>query len=276
MGHVFLSDLILLVGYALVLLGTVSSLLAARFGAPILLVFLLVGVLAGEAGPGQIHFADYWAPIWWARRRFQSFCSMAACGCGPPPCAARWRRPCCFRPWGVIFTAGLVALAAVPLLGLGPLESLLVGSIVASTDAAAVLFLVRAQGLRLGRRMGAVIEIESATNDPAAVFLTVTLVELIASGAGSPGWALSAAWCSRWRWAVRWGWPAASASPSCSTGSICPAASIRPWWWPSAVLIYAATALVHGSGFLAVYLAGLVLGNRPVRAIAAITASTTR
>ncbi|WP_341989841.1 potassium/proton antiporter [Azorhizobium sp. AG788] len=271
MGNVFLSDLILLVGSALVLLGTVSSLLAARFGAPILLVFLLVGVLAGESGPGQIHFADYWATYLVGSAALSVILFDGGLRMRASTMRGALAPAVLLSTVGVIFTAGLVALAAVPLLGLGVWESLLVGSIVASTDAAAVLFLVRAQGLRLGRRMGAVIEIESATNDPAAVFLTVTLVELIASGAGSPGWALSAGMLQQVVLGAAMGVAGGFAIAFVLNRLDLPSGLHPAMVVASAILIYAATALVHGSGFLAVYLAGLVLGNRPVRAIAAIT-----
>src|SRR5262249_7972055 len=89
---------------------------------------------------------------------------------------------------GVIVTAVLTGLVASRLLGQGWLEGLLIGSIVASTDAAAVFFLLRAGGIQLRRKVDATLEIESATNDPVAVFLTLVLVELIRAGQTTPGW----------------------------------------------------------------------------------------
>src|SRR5262249_26377072 len=83
---------------------------------------------------------------------------------------------------GVALTAALTAPAAHLTLGLGWAESLLVGSMVASTDAAAVFFLIHARGLRLRPRVGATLEIESATNDPFAIFLTLLLVEMLLQG----------------------------------------------------------------------------------------------
>ena len=86
---------------------------------------------------------------------------------------------------GVLLTAALTAPAAKYVLGLGWLEALLVGAVVASTDAAAVFFLVHARGLRLRPRVGATLEVESGSNDPFAVFLTIVLVEFLLLGDGS-------------------------------------------------------------------------------------------
>lgn len=271
MDAVFLSNLVLLVCAALVVAGTVSSLVAARFGAPILLVFLLIGMLAGEDGIGGIHFSDYWATYMVGsaalavilfdgglRMRFSTMRGAV----GPAVLLSTG---------GVVATAGLVALVAVPLLGLPPLQGLLVGAIIASTDAAAVLFLVRAQGLKLGRRLDAVIEIESATNDPAAVFLTVLLVQLISSGSAADfGWSIIMGVISEMAVGAFMGVACGLALVAFLNrvdlpGGLQPILAVA---W--AVVTFALTSILHGSGFLAVYLAGLVVGNRPVRGIAGI------
>jgi cell volume regulation protein A len=171
---------------------------------------------------------------------------------------------------GVIITAGLTGALACLVLGLSWLEGMLLGAVVSSTDAAAVFFLMRAGGLQLRRRVAAALEIESGTNDPFAVFLTVVLVELILLGhqgstldviilllrqvvigtaAGLIGGYLLVQGLNH------------MALPS----------GLHPLFAITAALaIYAAAASVEGSGFLAVYLAGLVLGNRPARAFPSI------
>src|SRR5205823_8267099 len=172
----------ILLGALLVLAGIMSSLVAMRFGAPLLLVFLIVGMAAGEAGPGHLQFDDVRTTYLVGsialalilfdgglRTRFTTFRSVLA----PSLTLATA---------GVLVTAALTAPVAKLVLGMDWTEALLVGAVVASTDAAAVFFLIHSRGLRLRPRVGATLEVESASNDPFAVLLTVLLVELVAIG----------------------------------------------------------------------------------------------
>jgi len=175
----------ILLGAVLVMTGILSSLLALRFGAPLLLVFLFIGMLAGDSGPGQVRFDDVRTTYLVGsvalalilfdgglRTRFQSIRAVLA----PSMVLATI---------GVLLTALITAPVAKYALDLNWTEALLVGAVVASTDAAAVFLLVHAQGLRLRPRVGATLEVESGTNDPFAVFLTLMLVELISIGESS-------------------------------------------------------------------------------------------
>ncbi|MEP9353113.1 potassium/proton antiporter [Xanthobacter sp. KR7-65] len=271
MGSVVVSNLVLLVVAALVVVGTLSSLLAARFGAPILLVFLIIGVAAGEAGPGGIHFDDYWATYMVGSAALAVILFDGGLRMRVASMRGAVLPSIALSTVGVGFTAALVALVAALLLGLGTMESLLVGAIVASTDAAAVLFLVRAQGLHLGRRVASVIEIESATNDPAAVFLTVLLVEMLTSHMGDPGLVVVLGALRELLVGAGMGLAGGYALVALLNRVDLPGGLHPVMVVGVAVLVFALTSLMHGSGFLAVYLAGLVVGNRPVRAIASIT-----
>src|SRR6266536_3086612 len=172
----------ILLGAVLVLAGLLSSLIALRVGAPLLLLFLLIGMAAGESGPGGIRFDDVGAAYMVGsialalilfdgglRTRLLTFRSVLA----PAGLLATL---------GVLITAAVTAPVARFTLGLGWTESLLVGAVVGSTDAAAVFFLIHARGLRLRPRIAAVLEVESATNDPFAVFLAIVLVEILMIG----------------------------------------------------------------------------------------------
>src|SRR5579862_2319143 len=175
----------ILLGAMLVMAGILSSLLALRFGAPLLLVFLLIGMLAGSSGPGHLEFNDLRTTYLVGsvalalilfdgglRTRFQNISAVLA----PSMVLATI---------GVLVTALVTAPVARYVLDLNWTEALLVAAVVASTDAAAVFLLVHAQGLRLRPRVGATLEAESGTNDPFAVFLTMMLVELISIGESS-------------------------------------------------------------------------------------------
>jgi cell volume regulation protein A len=137
--------------------------------------------------------------------------------------------------------------------------------VVASTDAAAVFLLVHTQGLRLRPRVGATLEAESGSNDPFAVFLTLMLVEFISVGHSSPTHV-----------AIELGREAVLGAVIGVVGGraivvalnrvALPQGLHAPFVATTALVIFGAAQLVHGSGFLAVYLAGIIVGNRPTRA----------
>ena len=186
----------ILFGSLLVLVGILSSLVAMRFGAPLLLVFLLVGMLAGESGPLGLKFDDVETVYTVGcvalglilfdgglRTRFQTFRNVV------------WPAGL-LATVGVFVTAALTAPAAVYVLGLGWTEALLLGAAVASTDAAAVFFLLHAGGLRLRPRVSATLEVESGINDPFAILMTIVLVEMLLA-APSPGQRSHCCSCAR-------------------------------------------------------------------------------
>jgi cell volume regulation protein A len=255
----------ILFGSLLVLAGILSSLVALRFGAPLLLVFLVVGMLAGEAGPGGIQYNDvHTAYIVGSialalilfdgglRTRLSTFRSVLAPSLG-------------LATVGVALTAALTAPAAYFTLGLGWTESLLVGSMVASTDAAAVFFLIHARGLRLRPRVGATLEIESATNDPFAIFLTLLLVEMLLQGPQS--WsAIATGFLGKALGGAIIGILGGRGIVWVLNRLALPQGLHAPFVTTGAVVVFGLAEATHSSGFLAAYVAGLVVGNRPTRA----------
>ncbi len=255
----------ILFGALLVLLGIMSSLAAMRFGVPLLLVFLIVGMLAGESGPVGLKFDDVrttyvvgsiaLALILFdggLRTRFATFRSVLA------PAVT-------LATLGVLLTAALTAPVARFLFDLSWIEALLVGAVVASTDAAAVFFLIHARGLRLRPRVAATLEVESGSNDPFAVLLTTLLVEFLTLGDRS------------------WQHVAMVLGQQAILGALIGVFGGRamafvlnrlglaqglhaPFVATSALVVFGFASVMHASGFLAVYLAGLVVGNRPTRA----------
>jgi cell volume regulation protein A len=249
-----------------VLLGVsvLSSRASQRIGVPIALFFLVVGILAGSEGIGGIPFSDY-------RLAFRMGLVALALilfdgGLNTPMEVIRrvWAPAGVLASVGVLLVAGLVAGLA-HLGGLGWPEALVLGAIVSSTDAAATFAVLRASGLQLKRRVAATLEVESGVNDPTAVILTTSLTfnllspgelglsdmllgiltelligAVIGVGAGYAGRALIG-------------------RLHLVTGGLYPALLLA-----FGLLSFGVATLTHGSGFLAVYLTGIVLGNGPL------------
>ena len=258
-------SLAILFGAILVLAGILSSLLALRFGAPLLLVFLFVGILAGENGPIGIRFDDVRTTYLVGsvalalilfdgglRTKFQSVRAVLA----PSLVLATL---------GVLLTAVITAPVAKYALDLTWTQSLLVGAVVASTDAAAVFLLVHAQGLRLRPRVGATLEVESGTNDPFAVFLTLIFVELLSVGQSSSGH-IVAIFARELALGLIIGLAGGRLVVLALNRVSLPQGLHAPFVTTAALVIFGLAQSFHASGFLAVYLAGMIVGNRPTRA----------
>jgi potassium/hydrogen antiporter len=255
----------ILLGAVLVMAGILSSLLALRFGAPLLLVFLVIGILAGEAAPSHLDFEDFRTAYLVGsvalalilfdgglRTRFANIRSVLA----PSMVLATV---------GVLLTAMITAPVARYALDLNWTEALLVGAVVASTDAAAVFLLVHAQGLRLRPRVGATLEAESGSNDPFAVFLTLMLVEFISLGHSSPAHVMMELSREGVLGAL-FGLIGGRLMVLALNRVALPQGLHAPFVTTAALVIFAAAQMVHASGFFAVYLAGIIVGNRPTRA----------
>jgi cell volume regulation protein A len=173
----FLIDRLILLTAVLLLAGIVSSKFSARMGLPVLVLFLGIGMLAGEDGIGGIEFDN--VDIAHAIGTLSLAVILLDGGLQARSSALRavWKPSLLLATVGVIVTAVITGLAAASILGVRPLVGLLLGSIVASTDAAAVFSILRSQGLHLRNRVAATLELESGSNDPMAIFMTVGLLE---------------------------------------------------------------------------------------------------
>lgn len=255
------ANTLLLLGGLLLFLSVLGSTLSARLGFPLLLIFLILGMLAGIDGPVGINFDNFDTAFLIGnlalaiilldgglRTRISTFR------------VALWPAAT-LATIGVVVTVGLLGVFATWLLGLDWRYGLLLAAIVGSTDAAAVFNLLRHSGVRLNERVGATLEIESGTNDPMAIFLVILLIELLLNtgnlsaldlvllllqqfGIGTlaglvAGWVLA-------RLIVRLHLPEGLYALMIASGGL---------------TIFAASNYLGGSGFLAIYLAGLVIGN---------------
>ena len=250
-------NLVILIAAGLVAVSVFTSLVSFRVGAPLLLVFLLVGLAAGEDGPGGIAFSDtrtayFIGSIALAiilfdsgfRTRLATFRLAAA------PALA-------LATLGVAITAGVVGAGAHYLFGWAWTDGLLLGAIVGSTDAAAVFFLLRVGGVNLREMISATLEVESGSNDPMAIFLTMTLLGMITAGTVEADAAAGADLALELVRQMGLGFVAGLAG-GYAIVQIVNRVNLEPALYPIVVLALAlalsgATSLVGGSGFLRFY-----------------------
>lgn len=260
----FAIDHIVLLAAVLLLVGTVSSKLSARAGLPVLVLFVGVGMLAGSEGIGGIDFEDY--------RLAHALGTVALAVIlfdGGIRTSFRAIRPALapalvLATAGVLVTASVMALAAALALGLGATGALLLGSIVASTDAAAVFATLRSSGLRLPHRLAAVLEVESGANDPMAVFLTLGLVQVLL-GRLSPGAGMLGFFVQQMVLGAVVGLATGRLTVFALDRVELRATGLYPVLTVGAgLLAYGLAATIGGSGFLSVYLAGVVLGSHRI------------
>ena len=252
----------LMLGAAVLLLAAIiASKASGRLGVPALIVFLIVGMLAGSDGPGGIQFDHPRAA------QFLGIVALAlilfAGGLATPWSTVRpvLREGLLLSTFGVAITAVLVAFCSKAVLGLTFREGMLLGAIVSSTDAAAVFGVLRSKNLSLPKRLTSLLEFESGSNDATAVFLTVGMIALISV----PNFGLAG-------FSVMFAQQMAVGSVlGYVMGRLTVAAVNRlelqyDGLYPAltlalALLTYGIAAIAGGNGFLAVYVAAIVLGN---------------
>lgn len=252
---------LLLVGALLLVGGVLLSKTSSRFGVPSLLLFLVMGMVAGSEGLIGIEFDDIEAA--------QSFGVVAlAFILFSGGLSTRWSdiRPVmgagiALASVGVLLSAVVLGLIATLVLSLPVLEGLLLAAIIASTDAAAVFAILRSRGVQLKGRLGPLLELESGSNDPAAVFLTVGLIGLIeATGRTVPE--LVGLFVLQMGLGASLGWLIARLAVRLINRLRLEYEGLYPVLTFAFVLVvYEGVNLVGGSGFLAAYVAGLTMAN---------------
>ncbi|CAA7620128.1 potassium/proton antiporter [Magnetospirillum sp. UT-4] len=247
----------------LVTISVASSLLSFRIGAPLLLVFLGIGLLAGEDGLGGIAFDDLGIAFGVGSAALAVVLFDSGFHTSVKSVRLAALPALSLASVGVVVTAAVVAVPAHLLLGLDWLHGLLLGAIVASTDAAAVFFLLRVGGITVRDRVRSILEVESGSNDPMAIFLTIVLVRFLVDRDSHLGFGATVALELVREFGIgaiaglAGGWLIVQAVNRLGIErSLLPIAALS-----LALMLFAATALAGGSGFLAAYIAGLVAGN---------------
>jgi len=257
----FLVDQLVLLAGVLVLIGILSSKLSARVGLPVLVLFLAIGMLAGEDGPGGIEFDNFIAAHAIGTLALGVILFDGGLQTRLPAIRAAWKPASLLATVGVLVTAVITGLAASWILDVSLTVGLLLGSIVASTDAAAVFSVLRSQGLDLRPRLAATLEVESGSNDPMAIFLTIGFLQIL-TGQMEPGIGLVRLFVLQMGVGavagLGVGWLAVAVINRINLAAM----GLYPVLAGAfGLLAFGIAAALQGSGFLAIYLAGMVLGN---------------
>lgn len=253
---------ILLIGSLLLLISVLAGRTIRRLGVPTLIFFLVVGILAGSEGIGGIHFDNA------ALAQFIGIVALIFI-LFSGGLDTNWEsiRPVLWRgvalsTIGVVLTALAVGIFVHYVFGFTLAEGMLLGSVISATDAAAVFSILRSKGLGLKGYLRPTLELESGSNDPMAYFLTISLTSIIASGStdflqliprflqefivgGAIGYLVGRASV----WMIN--------HISLETEGLYPVLTFG-----IAIFTYSFTHFIGGNGFLAIYLCGVIMGNR--------------
>ena len=247
---------------ALLIVSVILSKGASRFGIPALSVFLVIGIIVGKEGVGGFAFTNY--ALAQTLGILALIFILHAGGLGTPIDDVRSVRASAFvlSTAGVVVATVLVGAFAVRFLQFDWLHGLLLGATIASTDVAAVFTVLRSRRISLQSRIRPLLELESALNDPMAVFLSVGLLQMLASGSRASFWSLVPMFVKQMTLGTLAGVAAGNGirwtlnRVNLEYEGLYPVLSVA-----LVVGTYGVTDFVGGSGFLAVYVSGIVLGN---------------
>jgi cell volume regulation protein A len=247
---------------ALLILSVVASKGAGRFGVPALSMFLLIGMAVGREGPGGVPFSNYMRAHTFGIIALIQILHSGGLSTRVEDVRAVRGSALVLSTLGVVVATAMIGVFSVRYLELDWLHGLLLGAAIASTDVAAVFTILRSRNVGLQGRIRPLLELESALNDPMTVFLSIGFLQLIVNPQGASlarlvpmffqqmivGTLVGVAAGRATRWSIN--------AISLEFEGLYPVLSVA-----LVVLTYGLTQVIGGSGFLAVYVSGIVLGN---------------
>lgn len=259
-------EIFLIAGAGLFFFGILLSPVALRTGAPLLLFFLVIGMLAGENGPGGIQFDDFGLAYDLGSVALAIILFTGGLETHVGDIKKAWVPAMALASVGVCLTAGIVGGAVTLLLGLPLEQALLFGAVVGSTDAAATFMLLQQRAINLVGRGKETILIESGLNDPFAIFLTIVFVSIVDDGTASFGWPTMLIFVSQIGLGVALGLAGGIVLVWLVNRTPLLPGMYSVLVLSGGLLLFGVTAWLGGSGFLAVYLCGIVVNSRCTRA----------
>ncbi len=255
---------LIILGSVLVLLAILSSRITMRVGLPSLVIWIGIGMLAGSEGLWGLDFENYRLASGIGTLALALILFDGGLRTSTSSIRAAWKPAFTLATAGVVITALTTGLAASLLLRIPLSHGILLGSIVGSTDAAAVFAVLRSRGTRLPPHLNATLEVESGSNDPMAVFLTIALIEIVLGR-------LDAGLGIVWLFVLQMGVGLAVGlvigylAIEINNRVKLDEAGLYPITIAAVGLLsFGVAAVLGGSGFLSVYVAGIVVGNRPM------------
>jgi cell volume regulation protein A len=260
-------ELLLVAGSGLIFVSVLVSPLAVRTGAPLLLFFLAVGMLVGEDGPGGVNFDDFELAYQLGGVALAIILFSGGLDTHLSDVKKAWAPALSLATLGVCLTVGIVGVAVTLLLGVPLFQALLLGAVVGSTDAAATFMLLQQRKTELKGNNKETILLESGINDPFAIFFTLLLLSVVDQGVESVGWPMLGIFCSQIGLGTLFGL-GGGFGLAWLVNRIRLQTGLYPVFVLSGgLLLFEVAAWLGGSGFLAIYMCGVIVRARTRRTV---------
>ena len=258
-------EILIITGAGLIFVSILLSPLALRTGAPLLLFFLAIGMLVGEDGPGGLDFDNFELAYQLGSIALAIILFSGGLDTHLSDIKKAWLPALLLATVGVCLTVGIVGIAMMLLLGIPIFSALLLGAVVGSTDAAATFMLLQQRDIQLKGNNKETILLESGINDPFAIFLTLLLLSIVDYGVESVGWPTLGIFFSQIGLGALVGLGGGLALAWLVNRVPLPPGLYSVFVLSGGLLLFGITAWLGGSGFLAIYICGVILRERALR-----------